>query len=140
MPQTCWPVDTDGRYWIDFLLGSQPVRCLVDTGLADPLHAVGFEIDAGMYDRLKAQNQFTGITRRQRRDASGGLRIAEAGDLVAQLIDPQSGQPIGPSAPTAVFRGAAGLAGRVGVVFFHRLRGCRVVWDLGNRTWCIEYP
>jgi hypothetical protein len=37
-------------------------------------------------------------------------------------------------------RGAPGVPDRVGVVFFHRLHGCRVLWELDSRTWCVEYP
>jgi hypothetical protein len=37
-------------------------------------------------------------------------------------------------------RGIAGVPSRVGAVFFHHLRGCRIHWDLNNCEWCVEYP
>jgi hypothetical protein len=33
-----------------------------------------------------------------------------------------------------------GIPDRVGMAFFHRLNGCKVIWDLDKREWCIEYP
>jgi hypothetical protein len=39
-----------------------------------------------------------------------------------------------------VIRGKPGVPDRVGVVFFHRLKGCRVLWDLDAQSWCVEYP
>ena len=32
------------------------------------------------------------------------------------------------------------IPSRVGVVFFHKLSGCRVDWELDARSWCLEYP
>jgi len=39
-----------------------------------------------------------------------------------------------------VCRGVEGVPNRVGVVFFHRLAGCRVHWELDSRNWRVEVP
>ena len=57
-----------------------------------------------------------------------------------QLIDPQSQNAVGPMVHVYVYRGAAGVPDRVGIAFFHLLKGCKVLWDLVQRSWCIEYP
>jgi hypothetical protein len=140
MSQACWPAAADGRYWIDTVVGGQNVRCMVDLGLIDPLGWLGLELEPALYDRLKQLGQLTSFKYRSRRDASGQLVWLESGETRAQLCDPTSQQPVGPVAQLFVGRGAASLPNRVGVVFFHRLPGCKVAWDLDTRLWYIEYP
>jgi hypothetical protein len=140
MQRTCWHGGPDGRYWIDVSLGHQRTRVMVDLGLVDPLGRIGFEVEPGLYGRLKAAGQLTRLLRRQHRDASGLLRWRESGASTAQLVDPNSGQPIGPAVGLYVSEGAPRVPNRVGVVFFHLLHGCRTAWEFDQRLWCIEYP
>src|SRR4051794_34236959 len=124
-----WHCTADGRYWIDVAVGSVDCRLMVDTGIVDPRDQVGLEIDPAIYDRLKQTGQFSHYMRRSRRDASGIVRVFEIGQTTAQLIDPVGRVRVGPVADVYVLRGAAGVPDRVGLVFFHRLTGCRVNWD-----------
>jgi hypothetical protein len=140
MPQAQWHSAADGRYWVDVALAGRNLRVMIDLGLVDPLHRVGFEIDPGLYDALNQAGHFSRFDRRSRRDASGRLSWFDTGRLTAQLVCPVTGQGIGPAVPLFVARGAAGLPDRVGVVFFHGLSGCRVAWDLDQRTWCVDCP
>ena len=80
------------------------------------------------------------ISKKSRFDASEAKLVSEAARVTAQLLDPGRTTPVGPAVQVEVMRGAPGVPSRVGVVFFHRLTGCRVVWDLGARLWCVEYP
>jgi len=45
MDDVSWQAAADGRYWIDVNIAAQPVRVMIDLGLVDPAHAVGFEVD-----------------------------------------------------------------------------------------------
>ena len=113
---------------------------MVDSGLVDPLGLIGFELEPSVYDSLDQGGFLTQIQTRRSRNASGQYSHAKSGLTNAQLLDPVTGQPVGPSVQLYVSRGKQGLPNRVGVVFFHRLKGCRILWDLDSRTWWIEYP
>jgi hypothetical protein len=140
MQQACWKAATDNRYWIDVLLGQQPLSVMVDVGLVDAQGRVGFEVDPAVYDHLKGTGHLSAFRQRTRRDASGRLATSETGRTAAQLRSPRTALPIGPQVQVYLSRGDAGVPSRVGVVFFHVLRGCRVIWDLDQRLWCIEWP
>jgi hypothetical protein len=140
MTRACWPAAPDGRYWIDVALGTTPARLMLDTGLVDPLHQVGFELAPGLFDALRHAGHLVGAGQRQRRDASGQLVVMEVGLVRAQLIDPVTRQVIGPVVWVSAFRGALKALSLVGVEFFHRLTGCRADWDFDNRRWCVECP
>src|SRR5437016_3597036 len=140
MPQRCWVATATGHYWLDFALGTQVCQCMVDTGLVDPRGLVGFEVAPRMYDGLKQAGQLTHFLNRSFRRSSGRLHTSEIGLTTAQLLDPLGSQPIGPAVSLYIGRGVRGLPDRVGSAFFHRLIGCRVIWHLPTRTWCVEYP
>jgi hypothetical protein len=135
-----WQASVTGHYWIDVAVGNQDLRWMVDTGLVDPLNRVGFDLEPSVYDQLKVSGQFQRIQYRNYHDASGGLVQRESGLITAQLIDPHSHQRLGPVVATFVARGFPGVPSRVGLVFFHGLKGCRVIWNLERKTWDIEYP
>jgi len=140
MRNLSWQAAADGRYWIDVAIGERPVRVMIDLGLIDPRHAVGFELDPEVYDQLKNAGLMGRFQYRFRRDANGRITGSETGQLSARLIDPRTKQAVGPLARLYVCRGATGVPSRVGVVFFHRLAGCRVDWALDSRTWSINCP
>jgi hypothetical protein len=133
MNQACWPAAPDGRSWIDVALGTMPVRLMLDTGLVDPLHQVGFEVVPPLFDHLEQSGQLLAAGQRQRRDANNQVVVMRVGLLRAQLIDPIGRHRIGPAVPLSVFRGTPNVPNRIGVEFFHRLRGCRATWDLDAR-------
>jgi hypothetical protein len=64
----------------------------------------------------------------------------EVGLVSAQLVDPLTRMRVGPVVDAYVSEGAPGLPSRLGLVFFYRLIGCQVHWDLEQRVWCVEYP
>jgi hypothetical protein len=140
MGRACWKAAGNGKYWIDIALGNQVLPWMLDLGLVDSQHWVGFEFEPPLFDRLKLAGQMVLAGRQKRRDASGRTVHQECGLTSAQLIDPLSRQGVGPKVAIKVSRGFPGIPSRVGVVFFHRLVGCQVVWDLDNRVWCVEYP
>ena len=135
----CWQAAADGRYWIDVVVGNMDLRAMIDLGMVDPLHQIGFEIEPSIYDQLKQTGQLTNYRKRSRRDASGRSLHTESGRTTAQLLDPLNRKPIGPACQLYTSRGNPGLPSRVGVVFFHNLTGCKVIWELNNRDWSIEY-
>ena len=140
MPQACWNATSRGEYWIYVSLGGQPIEVLIDTGLIDAKGEVGFSIEPGLYDNIKKAGGFRGHQRHARLTADGKITITESGSLDAQLICPQTQNPDGPIVHVFVFRGVAGVPDRVGMAFFHLLKGCKVLWDLDQRSWCVEYP
>lgn len=140
MVQVSWQAASDGRYWIDAAIAGHAVRVMIDLGLVDPAHAVGFEVDPAFYDQLKRAGLLPRFQFRFRRDASGQISRSQSGLTSAQLLAPSTTRGIGPVVQLHVCRGAPGVPSRVGVVFFHRLTGCRVDWALGSRTWLIECP
>jgi hypothetical protein len=72
--------------------------------------------------------------------ADGRVTLTESGLLDAQLMNPQTQSPVGPLVSVHVLRGSPGVPSRVGVVFFHLLKGCTILWDLDHRDWRIDYP
>jgi hypothetical protein len=113
---------------------------LIDSGLIDARGQVGFSVDEALYDIIKQAGGFTNHQLHARLTADGQISLLESGSLDAQRMCPQTQSPVGPIVHVSVFRGAAGVPNRVGVVFFHLLTGCKVFWDLDQRDWCIEYP
>ncbi|SRR5579884_2047050 len=140
MPQAQWQAAADGRYWIDVALAGRDLRVMIDLGLIDPLHRVAFEIDPVFYDALAQAGALSQFARRSRRDASGRLAWYDTALLTAQVIEPVTRQRIGPRVSAFAARGIAGLPNRVGIVFFHRLMGCRAVWAFDQQTWTIDCP
>jgi len=140
MPQVCWSATQAGEYWIDVSLGGHALQVLIDSGLIDRRGQVGFSIDQALYDGFKQAGRFANHQMHARLTANGQISLAESGSLVAQLISPQSGTLVGPIVPVYVFRGYPGVPNRAGIAFFHLLKGCKVLWDLDQRRWCIELP
>lgn len=140
MPQASWQAASDGRYWIDVFVAAQRFDVMIDLGLVDPSGFVGFELEPSVYDEMKAASELSHFNYRFRRDAGGRVTRTESGLTVAQLRRPPTNDEIGPAVPIFVCRGAPGIPSRVGVAFFHRLDGCRVVWKLEERIWQIECP
>lgn len=140
MPQVSWIASPRGEYWIDVSLGGHPLKVLVDSGLIDSRGQVGFSVEEALYDRLKHSGGFKNHQLHARLTATGQITLTESGSLDAQLICPQSHSQVGPIVHVHVFRGAPGVPNRAGLAFFHRLKGCRVLWDLDQRLWAIEYP
>ena len=140
MAQACWQAAADGRYRIDVFIGNSNLQVMVDLGLVDPLDLIGFELEPSIYDRLDQSGFLSQKRARQSRIASGQQISTDTGLTNAQLLDPLIGQPIGPTVRLFASRGKRALPSRVGVVFFHRLRGCRILWDLDTRIWCIHHP
>jgi hypothetical protein len=140
MTTVCWSIAPNGRYRIDLRLGSLDLLMMLDTGLVDVQRRVGFEIDPVLFDRLKQAGNLTLFRQRKRKDASGGWLVSEVAQIIARMLDPTSRVPIGPITQLDVMRGVAGVPSRVGVEFFHHLTGCRVIWDLDARQWCVECP
>src|SRR5262245_33314335 len=140
MPSVRWSANPRGEYWIDVNPGGRPLQVLIDTGLIDRQGQIGFSIDEALYDSIKQGGGFTNHQMHARLTADGQISLTESGALDAQLMCPQTRTPVGPIVHISVFRGAAGVPNRVGVVFFHLLRGCKVFWDLDQRDWRIDYP
>jgi hypothetical protein len=140
MAQARWQVTADGRYFIDVVIGNYNLRVMVDTGLVDPLDMVGVELEPSIYDRLDQSGALANKRTRVSRNAGGQYSNTRTGLTNVQLFDPITAQPVGPVVRLFASRGRRGLPSRVGVVFFHRLTGCRILWDLDSRGWCIEYP
>jgi hypothetical protein len=140
MPVAHWPVHPDSYFEIDIALGGNPYRCRVDTGLTDTLGEIGFKLDPALFSSLERSGRLLPMPRRTRRDANGFTFYLTCGLIRAQLLDPSTGQPVGPLVKLLAARAASGLDSRVGVVFFHRLTRCRVTWELDARKWCVEYP
>jgi hypothetical protein len=140
MPSVSWNANAQAEYWIDVALNGQRLEVLVDTGLLDALGQVGFSVDAATYDSFKHLGRFHSFQVHRRLSADGTLALTESGSLDAQLYCVQTQISVGPIVSIRVLRGAPGVPDRVGVAFFHQLKGCTVVWDLDQRTWRIEYP
>jgi hypothetical protein len=133
MPQVCWPANARGEYWIDVDLGGRPIQVLIDTGLIDARGQVGFSVTAALYDQIKQSGGFRQDQMHARLTAGGQVSNTESGSLDARLISPQSGIPVGPTVNVYVFRGAQGVPDRVGMAFFHLLKGCKNLWDVDQR-------
>jgi hypothetical protein len=140
MPEVRWPANARGEYWIDVRLGGRPLIVLIDTGLIDARGQVGFSVQESLYDQIKQAGGLTAHQMHSRLTAGGQILPTESGSLTSQLISPDTGTPLGPVVDAYVFRGAPGVPDGVGMAFFHLLRGCKVLWELDQRLWCIEYP
>lgn len=140
MPQACWHADSQGLYWIDVALGSRELLLMVDLGLVDRGNRIGLSVEPALYDQFDQAGKLTRFFTDSRLDASGTITTRQNGLITAQLIHPVSRQGIGPRVQLYTARGLPGIPNRVGVVFFHHLSRCRVLWDLDSRTWCIEHP
>lgn len=140
MPQAMWSATFRGEYWIDVDLGGHALKVLIDSGLIDSRGQVGFSVDETLYDSIKQAGGFLNHQMHTRLAADGQISLTESGSLNAQLICPQKGNLVGPIVHVYVFRGVLGVPNRVGLAFFHLLKGCKVLWDLDQRSWCIEYP
>ena len=112
---------------------------MINLGLVDPTNHVGFVFEPAVYDALK-QTDMKSFQLRYHRDASGLITRLESGQAVARLFDSSQQKAVDPVVKAYASRGAAGIPNRVGVVFFHRLNGSRVLWELDARKWVIEYP
>lgn len=140
MPQARWNANARGEYWLNVALGGTPLDVLIDTGLIDAKGQVGFSVDNALYDSIKKAGGFSAHQMHARLTADGQVTLTESGATTAQLICPQTQQTVGPIVQVYVYRGASGVPNRVGLAFFHLLKGCRVVWDLDQRSWSVEYP
>lgn len=140
MPQVCWSASARREFWIVVDLGGQPIQMLIDSGLIDARGQVGFSIGPLLYDQIKQSGGFRSHQIHTRLTADGQISSTESGSLDATLICPQTRSRVGPAVTCFVFRGASGVPDRVGMAFFHLLKGCKVNWDLDRRLWCIEYP
>ena len=140
MPQVCWSATLRGEYWIDVNLGGRPLKVLIDSGLIDARGQVGFSVDETLYDSIDQAGGFQQHQIHTRLTADGHVSLTESGSLDAQLICPQTRSLVGPLVHVHVFRGVPGVPSRAGLAFFHLLKNCKVLWDLDQRLWCIEYP
>src|SRR5262249_17341005 len=140
MAQACWQGSADGRYWIDAALGTLDMALMIDLGLVDSRNLVGFSVEPSLFDQLKLAGALTQMQMHSRLDASGRISQSESGLLGSQLICPVDRRRVGPVVQLYVLRGNPGVPNRFGVAFFHHLVGCRVLWNLDTRTWCVDYP
>jgi hypothetical protein len=140
MAHVSWTVAANGRYWMDLIIGARRLRFMVDLGLVDPANDVGLEIDPQLFEYIEKAGGFLTQRRRTWRDASGKYQRVDSGLLVAQLFDSSLQAGVGPAVRLFATKGVANLPNRVGVVFFHKLLGCSVTWNLDQRVWRIDYP
>jgi len=140
MPVVSWPAAPDGAYWIDVALGNREFPFLIDLGLIDQKQLIGFAIEQRVFDHLRQQGEFSHFFTTDLLDAGGRITRRNNGRTNAQLLSSLTRQRIGPSVALYVARGSPGVPNRVGVAFFHHLTNCRVIWNLDQRTWSIEYP
>ena len=138
MATATWQCSANGRYWLDVLVGSLQVSLMIDTGLVDPEQRVGIELEPHLFDQLEQSGKLSGRALRIRKDAGGHASPLYCAAVDASLTTPETSQPLGPSIRIHVARGVAGVPSRVGVAFFHKLPGCRVVWDCSAKTWSIS--
>jgi hypothetical protein len=131
MPRVSWQSRSDGLYWIDIALGSRHFSLMIDIGLVDPKHQVGFSIEPQLFDLLRKSGELSGFFVHSLLDASGKVSRVRSGLLAAQLISPITQLPVGPRVHLHAVRGSPGVPNRVGV-------GCQVNWDLDKRTWSID--
>ena len=140
MPQAIWISNPHGEYWLDVNLANHSLKVLIDTGLIDSRGQVGFSIEEPLYDAIKQAGGFGYHQKHTRLTADGKISQTESGSLDAQMICPQTRNLVGPVVNVFVFRGVPGVPNRVGLAFFHLLKGCKFLWDLEHRLWNIEYP
>lgn len=140
MPSAGWNANARGEYWLDVSLAGHRLEVLIDTGLIDARGQVGLSLEPTWYDRIKQGGGFQAHQTHSRMTADGQITLTESGSLDAQLISPQTRQPVGPVVYVWVLRGSTGVPDRVGLSFFHLLASCRVMWELDQRLWTVEYP
>ena len=140
MGQITYNVSPTGAYFINVRVGNLEIPVVVDLGLTDPAGQIGFALAPEIFDRLEQSGQLSRPRGRISRDASGHFSTVKSAESIACLVDPASHQPVGPNTRIFISRGAPSVPSRVGVVFFHRLAECRVIWELDRRSWIILYP
>ena len=138
MATATWQPAANGRYWLDMLLESLRVPLMIDTGLVDPEQRVGIELDPPLFDQLEQSGKLSGWALRVRKDAVGRSMPLSCAAVAASLAIPGTSTPLGPTIHIHVARGVAGVPSRVGLAFFHKLPGCRVIWDCPARTWSVS--
>lgn len=135
-----WLATARGDYVIDVVIGGLAVAAMVDSGLVDPAQLVGFELTPALFDQLQEAGLLKELATRTRRDAGGRMSVMQVGKVTAFLARPKTAEAAGPEVELFVARSHEGLPNRVGLAFFHRLVGCRVVWDCSARTWSVCLP
>lgn len=135
-----WPATARSGYFIDVVIGGRVVPAMVDSGLVDPAELVGFELAPDLFDELQQDGLLKELATRTRRDAGGQMSVMRVGKISTFLARPTTVEVAGPEVEVFVARSASGLPTRVGLVFFHNLTGCRVLWDCSARTWSIQIP
>ena len=140
MPQASWSIGHENSYWLDVAIGHHRLYLMIDTGFVDPNDEVGIALEESVYDALQHAGLIGNEDFRLSTDASGHQRSVVTGLVTARLLAPSSSGVVGPPVQSRALRGSVGVAARVGIAFFHGLAGSRVIWDLDQRTWCIEYP
>jgi hypothetical protein len=113
---------------------------MVDTGFIDPNDEVGIALEKTVYSVLQHAGLIGSEDMRLSTDASGHQKAVVTGLVTAQLLAASTQGVLGSPIQIRALCGAAGVPSRIGVAFFHRLTGCRVLWNLDQRTWCIECP
>ena len=135
-----WPATARSEYVIDVVIGGLAAATMVDSGLVDPAQLVGFELAPALFDELQQGGMLKELATRTRRDAGGQMSVMRVGRVSTFLARPATAEVAGPEVKVFVARSHVGLPSRVGIVFFHKLEGCRVVWDCSARTWSIQLP
>ena len=116
------------EYLVRAIVAGYPIDLLLDTGFTSPGCATGVGLDTASFRRVRQQLQqptrvlvdgFQG----PQVPAQGGLGIVELLGLDGSRLE------------TLIINVGANL---LGVCYFHRLSGFRVVWDLAARTMSIE--
>ena len=141
MSQTLtWSATARSDYVIDVVVSGRAASAMVDSGLVDPAQLVGFELAPAFFDQLQETGLLKELATRTRRDAGGRMSVMRVGKVSAFLAHPKTDEAAGPEVELFVARSSEGLPSRVGLAFFHRLVGCRVVWDCSARTWSVLLP
>ena len=140
MSSICAHAAVDGSYYVDVVIGSRCFHLMIDSGFVDSLDEVGIALEGPIFDLMTSTGILQNPKLRLSFDANGNQYYVNTAWAVAQLVDSTTAALVGPKVRVRASRGHPGVASRVGVAFFHRLAGCRVIWDLDQRTWCIAYP
>ncbi len=135
-----WLATVRGDYVIDLMIGGLIASAMVDSGLVDPAQLVGFELSPALFDQLQEAGLLKELATRTRRDAGGRMSVMRVEKVSTFLVRPGTAEAAGPEVDVFVARIPEGLPSRVGLVFFHKLTGCQVVWDCSGRTWPLHIP
>ena len=138
--QLTWLATARGDYVIDVMIGGLAASTMVDSGLVDPAQLVGFELVPALFNQLQEAGLLKELATRTRRDAGGRMSVMRVGKISAFLARPNTAEAAGPEVELFVACSPEGLPSRVGLVFFHRLVDCVVVWDCSARTWTVRLP